>query len=174
MRDELEVSATYLHSEVEDFIEWRPVDPTDPFSFWAPENIPEARLQGIELATELRLSTALTLHADATWQDLVVRSTGKKLARWAKRSAKLGATYLWESGAHLNATVQYVGPRFNDRANTTTLDSYARVDLAGSLPIRENLSLFGRVENIGDVDYREVNGYTVPGRTARVGLRLDF
>jgi vitamin B12 transporter len=54
------------------------------------------------------------------------------------------------------------------------IDGYALVGLRASLPINDRLELYGRVDNIFDVQYSVVAGYNSFGRNAAVGVRAKF
>ena len=55
------------------------------------------------------------------------------------------------------------------------LRGYTLVNLAGSLNINEQTSVFAKVENaLDETDYEEVAGYGVPGRAFFVGVNYEF
>ena len=67
-----------------------------------------------------------------------------------------------------------IGDSFDDASNSVALDGYALVGLRASLPINDRLELYGRVDNIFDVQYTVVAGYNSFGRNAAVGVRAKF
>ena len=69
---------------------------------------------------------------------------------------------------------RYVGKSFTSDFNTVSTDAYTLVDVRASLPVRPDIDLFGRVENLFDEDYEIVPDYGVAGRAAAVGLRARF
>ena len=55
-----------------------------------------------------------------------------------------------------------------------TLDDFAVVNLSGAYAVTETVEIYGRVENLLDADYQEVQGYEAPGLAAFAGLRARF
>jgi vitamin B12 transporter len=83
----------------------------------------------------------------------------------------------WETplaGLALGADLRMVGKSFDDAGNFTRLNSYATGTLRASMPVTENIELFGRIENVTDAQYQTVAGYNTAGRSAFVGARARF
>ncbi|NQY97254.1 MAG: TonB-dependent receptor [Henriciella sp.] len=57
---------------------------------------------------------------------------------------------------------------------SNVVDSWTRVDLSGSYDLKENVELFGRVENLFDEQYQQIRGYGTPGLSGSVGIRLRY
>ena len=68
----------------------------------------------------------------------------------------------------------YVGPSFDDAANTRKLAGRGLVDLRGSVPLGPSLELYARVENLFDKHYETVYQYGALGRTGAVGIRAKY
>lgn len=100
------------------------------------------------------------------------------------RTANLALTYKpWEK-LTLRGDMHHVGSRkdiyyestlgpFGALA-TTDVSSYTLFDALASFRFNENTSAMMRVENIFDVRYQEINGYTTRGRSAYVTVRYTF
>ena len=54
------------------------------------------------------------------------------------------------------------------------MNSFANFNLAAHYDITKHWRVFGRVENLFDEDYEEIDGYGTPGIAAYVGTRLTF
>jgi vitamin B12 transporter len=54
------------------------------------------------------------------------------------------------------------------------MDDYERLDLAADYRLGTHLRPYLRIDNLVDQDYEEVNGFTTPGRTLRLGLRAEI
>ncbi len=67
-----------------------------------------------------------------------------------------------------------VGDSFNDATNMVRLDGYATANVRASFPIRENLEIYGRIDNLTDEKYATVYGYGTYGRSAFGGVRARF
>jgi vitamin B12 transporter len=48
------------------------------------------------------------------------------------------------------------------------------VDLRASYPLRDNIELYGRIENLTDKHYETTHQYGTLGRAAYGGVRLSF
>ena len=102
--------------------------------------------------------------------------------RQPEHTASFVANYGFLDGrANLNLAVDYVGARddvfFRAPAapnEIVELDGYALVNLAGSYRLSDNVTLFGRVENLLDEDYEEVFDFNTPGIGAFAGIRIEM
>ncbi|WP_022681905.1 TonB-dependent receptor plug domain-containing protein [Sphingobium bisphenolivorans] len=142
-------------------------------------NLTRTRAKGVEAAVTLRPVEALTVTAAYSYIDAKDRSEGglnegKLLPRRAKDVVSMSADYRWSFGLSTGATVTMVGDSFNDAANTQRLDGYALVGVRASLPITENLEVYGRIDNLFDEEYATVYGYSTYGRSAYGGVRVRF
>ena len=137
------------------------------------DNVGRARAQGFELELAARPGERWDVFATYSLVDTEDRATGNDLARRPRHLLSAGAD--WTSplaGLVLGGELRLVGDSFDDAANTVPLDGYALVDVRASVPVGETFELFGRVENLFDVDYRTAAGYGSPGRGAFVGVRV--
>jgi vitamin B12 transporter len=73
------------------------------------------------------------------------------------------------SGAVL---IRYNGEEPN--TNGTMLDSWTRVDVTGSYDLKDNVELFGRIENLFDEEYQQILGYGTPDLSGSIGIRLRY
>ena len=180
----LEASATWFHRTSLDLIAF--VSCSTPLTgicvnrpFGTYDNVARARSQGLEFALTLRPVEALTVAASYTYLDAKDRSAGsatfgKWLARRPDHSVTVNADYRWGFGLSTGATVTAIGDSFDNASNTRRLDGYVLTDLRASFPIGRHLEVYGRVENVFDVDYRTVFQYGQPGRAAFGGVRLSY
>ena len=78
----------------------------------------------------------------------------------------------------LEARVTFtVGPRHPDYDFSTKrvmLAPYARFDLYANYKVNDFVSIFGRIENVGDARYEEVYNYGTPGRSIYGGVKLSW
>ncbi len=142
------------------------------------DNIARARAQGIELSAEARLAP-LTLEANYTLTDTQNDSAaspnrGKDLPRRARHQANISASYGFENGASVAASLRYSGKAWDNAANSAALKAYSLVDLRAALPLDEHFEVYGRVENLFDRAWETTRGYGAPGRAAYLGLRAKF
>ncbi len=142
-------------------------------SIFAPNNIDQARILGVEAVLAVRLG-GWTWDAGLTLLDPKNRSGGANdgnlLPRRAERTLRVDADR--DFGRYrLGATLVAVGRRYDDLANTRVLDGYATVDVRGEYHFARNWRLQGRIENLFDADYETAAYYNQPGRSAYLTLR---
>lgn len=138
---------------------------------FSPENIDEARINGLELELTALLagwntSVALTL------LDPVNKTTGAQLPRRAKESLSINTTRQFDKFV-LGGRILAKGDRYDDAMNTVPIDSYVVVDLLAEYLISTNLALKAKVGNLFDEDYEEVSGFNTAGRNFLLTLRYD-
>ncbi|MFN3520049.1 MAG: TonB-dependent receptor domain-containing protein, partial [Sphingomonas sp.] len=135
------------------------------------------RAKGAEFALLMRPVDRFTINAAYTHVDSENRSAGlvgNDLARRPADSVSVSADYRFPFGLALGATVLTVGDSFDDAANRVRLDGYTLANLRAELPLNDRLSIYGRVENVFDADYRVVANYGTIGRAAYGGLRVKL
>lgn len=103
-RDGTSLSATYFNNRINNLIAWAPVDPADPMGNWAPANVAEASIQGVELAASAMLWD-YRVRASIDFLDTEDEATGDELGRRARIGGSLGierATGPWTWGVEWN------------------------------------------------------------------------
>jgi vitamin B12 transporter len=160
-------------------IEGRPI-PGDPGCFRA-VNVGSARFDGLE--TMLRIQIFAPLSLDTQYTFLNWSTADGILPRRPKHRGSVGLNYL-QDGLNLNFAVNIVGRRDDFRAaspfGNTTSPGYARVDLASSyaLPWRtawvKQTSVFGKIENLFNKKYEEVDGFRARPFNFLLGMRATF
>ena len=143
------------------------------------DNIGRARAQGLEAEASLRVGDALSLGAAYTLLDAEDRTAGSAargndLARRPKHALTGTVDWTPAEAVRLGADLRVVSHSFDDAANLVPLESYAVLTLRGEWDAAEHVTLFGRVENLGDESYQTAAGYATPGRGAYVGARVKL
>jgi vitamin B12 transporter len=134
-----------------------------------PVNIPRARIDGLSASLDAVLG-AWTLAASVDSIDPVNVNDGTRLPRRARESARLGAD--WRGGGWtLGGSLQAVGSRFDNAANTRRLAGYTTLDLRAERQLARDWALGLRLNNAFDRDYETAFGYNQPGREGYVTLR---
>ena len=127
---------------------------------------------GIELIAELALPMNLNLAGNYTYND-TENNDGDSRARRPKHLANLGLN--WQ-GLN-NKLVTSLNVRLSRDAKDidgTELDNYTVVDFNASYEVLQGLTVFGRIENLLDEDYREVPTYKTSGAAGSAGVRYKF
>ena len=81
---------------------------------------------------------------------------------------------MWPIKLRTTAAVRYAGQSFDDDADTIRLKAYTLLDLRGSYPLRDDLELYARVENLTDTRYETTYQYGTLGRAGYAGVRVSF
>ena len=135
-------------------------------------NVDHALLEGLTLAADTRLGN-LDVRASADLQDPRDETTGKQLARRARRHASVAADYSVgqvDAGAELQAS----GRRFDDAANKNILGGYGLLNLYTTWHMTRDWSLLVRVDNAFDKSYELARNYGTAGRTWFAGFRYGL
>ena len=163
--------ATYFNRRSTDLIAFS-------FATFQSENIDRVNSKGVEAGFNLNPTDRLDIQASYTLVDAVNRSAGanfgNRLALRPQHSGSLTVDWQTPFGLSVGSSMLLMGDSFDDASNGVALDGYALVGLRASLPINDRLELYGRVDNIFDVQYSVVAGYNSFGRNAAVGVRAKF
>ena len=171
------LGATYFDRRTRNLVvfAFSPPLPNRPFGYY--QNVQRVAAHGIE-ATAAATFGQLTLDANYTWTDAENRSAGsvngKDLIRRPRRTANASASYAWGFGLKTEVSVRRSSHSFEDAANATRLAGYTLVDLRAELPLGDMLTLFARVENLGDEHYQTAYRYGSLGRSVYGGVKARF
>ncbi|MET3711208.1 vitamin B12 transporter [Sphingomonas trueperi] len=164
------LGATWFHRDSDNQIDYN----FDTSTYY---NLNKTRAEGVELEALLQPVTALTVRANFTHVFSENRSAGylgNDLPRRPRDTANVSADYRFPFGLAIGGTVTMVGDSFNDVGNRTPIDGYALASVRAEMPVTKLLSVYGRVDNIGDVRYQQITGYGTYGRAAFGGVRVRF
>jgi vitamin B12 transporter len=137
----------------------------------APQNVANARLQGLTLTGSTRVS-GIAIDANVDFGDPKNTTTGTLLPRRAKQhgAVKFSGDVL---GANAGIEIAVSGTRFDNVGNSRILPSYALVNIFASKELMPGLRLGVRIENATDRDYQLAYGYATGGRRAWLTLAFD-
>lgn len=138
-------------------------------TFGCYENVGRAQLDGITLAARTRWA-GVALRGSLDWHDPRNADTDRVLQRRARQLATFGAETV-RAGWTLGTEVQAAGRRYENAANTQSLGGYALVNLFVSTPLRPDLVLQARLDNLTDKHYELARTYATAGRNGQVTLR---
>lgn len=134
-----------------------------------PGNIDLAEIRGIE-ADFSTVAGSWNLRGALTLLDPEDATTGKTLRRRAKETLRFDADR--DVGKFsVGGSLIYQGKRFEDAANTMSLNSYVLANLRGSYRFNDTLSLEATVENLFDEEYSTAQDYREKGRSVFLRLR---
>ncbi len=162
-------SITGYRNDVENLIAWVP----DSTGNWAPQNVGEARLQGIEVSGQF--GTGVFNH-DLSYDYLDAKDTqtDNQLAYRAKHVAKWNVSYEITNQWQTDLTTIYTGKSYSDDANTQEVDAYTLLDLGVTYFVTDSLTLRGKILNLLDKDYAVKPDYNTQGRAYYLNANYQF
>ena len=157
---------TYFDTRYTNLIEW---------SGSSTANVGIARTQGVESSIEA-VQGNYSSRLSFSYLDAVNSNTDQRLLR---RPRILGNFVVQHANdfSTLGLGLKFVQDVMDiDGGNFSTIegDDYAIVRLFGDYKISEEIKLFGRIENLMDEGYEEVDGYPALGRAVYAGLGFSF
>ena len=161
------LEAVYFNQRVEDEIFFDLVN----FSGYL-QGDGESRSRGVELITEVPLGVALTLTGNYTFNE-TEDAAGAQRLRAPEQLANLGLRFSPHGGRFSLYLHLRLARDIADELGAA-IEDYEVLDLGGEYRLRDDFSLYGRVENVTDRDYLEVPSYNTPGAAAYAGLRYTF
>ena len=180
LSDRVKLGLTYFHREVTDLIEGRPI-PGDPFGCFRAENVGTARFDGVEWTLAIKLLTSLTINANYTYLDW--DTADGKLPRRSRNRGNVTLNYLYDKW-NVNLGANFVGRRDDFRAASPfgdiTKPGYVIFNLASyytlpwRMPAVKDLTLIGKIENLFNRKYEEVDGFRARPLNFLLGVRATF
>jgi vitamin B12 transporter len=157
--------------------------PTSPWGCTFPVNLPgTSERKGVEISGRFVLMPNLSLGLSYTYLE-AVDAEGKREVRRPDHAARADLAYGFHDGrGEISLAVVYNGQTENQvlgapfffPVGRVTLDDYWLVSAAASYKLRDDLEVYGRVENLFDEEYEEVFGFSTAGTAAYAGLRWKF
>jgi vitamin B12 transporter len=180
LADRFKIGGNYFHREVKDLIEGTPI-PGDPFGCFRAENVGRARFDGVELTLGVKLFEGLTLNANYTYLDW--DTADGTLPRRPHNSGNVILNYM-QDALNVNFIVNIVGRRDDFRAASpfgdTVTAGYGTVDVASSyklpwrMPLVKEVTLIGKIQNLFNKNYDQVDGFRAPPLNFLLGFRANF
>ncbi len=178
--EHLRIELSYFDRFVSDLIVWSPTYNGQ----WSPANLDSARVRGVELQGTWSLPLAAVkgdLVLDGTASFLDPRNTtsgsvneGNLLPNKAPFTAAASAELKRAGGLFFRTELSYTSYRYITAANTKALDPALVFNLGAGLAFGERWKLVGRLENVFDVVYYDLENYPVPGREFSVRLGYEW
>lgn len=173
------LGATYFDSILKDEI--YTIYPAPLFVATPSNRTTRSKQKGVELFASLRPTAQLRF--DLAYTYLNAKENGVTEVRRPRDIASFNATLLSKDQRFSGTlTVRYNG-RMRDITYTDptyatspimSLKPYTLVNLNAQYKVTDNVAVFGRVENLFDVDYEEVFSFATPGIAGYGGVRVNF
>ncbi len=166
MEDRIAVGVTYFYIKVDDKITY--ISFSDGYT-----NLESTESKGVEITLDADVTDNLRASGSYTYTDAKDRMTNDQLIREPKNT--FSASITWTPVDRLSATVNVVhNGRELDIDGISFNPSWTRVDIHASYELMEDLSVYGRVDNLFNKEYQHIPGYGTPDRSYFAGLRKTF
>ena len=188
------VDVTYFNQDLTDNISTG-IDPVT--GLITPINVPgTSDRQGVEVAAEYQVNSALSFALNYTWLDATEPATFVSgvtadliEVRRPEHEVLLKASYLMPNRrTRLNADAQFVfgltdldfrtagfiSGNPDDNLDRFDLDDYVLVNVNLTHDITDNVQLNAGIRNVLDENYQELQGFATQGRTAFLGVSAKF
>lgn len=167
----LSVDVTYFKQDIEDLIIYENVV----FGVLSTyRNVANVASEGVEVSVSARPAHWFNVTGGYTYLVSQDQETHLDLARTPRETAFVGMQVSPIKPLLLGAEINYVGPQFNLSRERDELKSFTRVNLNGSWKLNEHAELYGRIENLFDVDYEVIRNVGEPGRSGYLGVRMSL
>lgn len=175
--------ATYFSANLRNEIDGFVFDPVT-FQFTADNVDGRSTREGIELELDAAVNEALTLRANYAYlrsREPDANGVLQQEVRRPRHSADVYLSYQPTDAFSVTANASYTGeaidtffPPFPQPSERVTLNDYVLVNVTGQYAVNETVTVYGRAENLFDVNYENVFGFNTPGLGVFGGIRVKF
>ena len=173
----LEAESTYFYTELDNLIDWVMVDP-----LWFTgeyQNVTEARIWGLENLLVFKPADWIKVKYSYTYLNTRNEKTKQGLDRRPRNKSVVNLELKPLDDLDIQIFYLYAGDRKDKRwiggaEHQIILEDYHKIDASGRYVVNDNLEFFGRIENITDIHYEEIDGYGTPGRSFYAGAKATF
>ncbi len=174
LQNRIKLECSYWHTKLDNVIAFVYGINPDPTIRGMYANRDNAVTKGVEFSFSTVITSSVTFSGNYTYCSSKSEKDGKifRTVQIARNKFNLDISYDIEK-FHFNIHGYYSGPRLRWRGDKI-MPAYFRTDIAAKAHINNNWSIFGRVENIFNVDIVEGLGYKQPGVYAITGVEWQF
>jgi vitamin B12 transporter len=166
--ERVSASITWFRNDIRNYIEFDPV-------LFAMQQIDRARTQGLECQLDFRSCDRVEFGLGYTYLDADNRSDNRRLVRRPRHTVTAQASVRPVDALTLGFTANWVIDREDGfGVGQSDQEDFFNVRLFGSWQLTENISLFGRVENLLGDDYQEARGFPALDTGAYAGVKVKF
>jgi vitamin B12 transporter len=169
-QDKVSTQISYFESDIEDLIVTVFLPSFDSTTI----NRDEANIQGVESRAKFALSEQFDFDLSHTFTS-AKDENDQLLLRRPKHKASAQLSYSPLTALNLNATLLHIGSwkDIDGVASRTNMGSYTTLNLAANYRLNSQVSLFTRIDNIGDKTYEPAFGFQGLGTSVYVGIALQ-
>jgi len=170
--DRVRFGLTYFRNDIQDLIN----NVFAPLNTYV--NVGKAKTEGYEAFVDIKATDRLRFHADYTRTDATDEIANTELLRRPRHKANFTASYQASDALGLSASVVYVGPWMDfDRQGlwfpARDVQGYTVVNIAANYVVNNQISIFGRVDNLFDKRYEVPVGWNAPGVGVFGGIKVS-
>ena len=159
------LNMTYFNTEIENQIDFD-------FATFSYLNTGEASSEGVETVLDIKASESLSFQGTHTYTNAQDDTTGLSLLR-RPRNVLTFATFVdVTEKARFTALGRYVSKQQD--SGSRVIKSFFTADVQGEYDLTDQVTWYGRIENLLDRDYVEVSNYNTPGFSLYSGLRFKY
>jgi vitamin B12 transporter len=167
----LQFGVTYFNNKVKNLINFGPAPN------YTNENIDRAKTHGLEAFVSAQITNRFQVRADYTRTIATNADTGEYLQRRPKDKTSVSAVYQPTDKLTLSATALWVSgwydfDRFGFAYPAFKTSGYHIVNLAVNYAMNDNVTVFGRIDNLLNEHYQVPIGFEKPGIGVYAGLRM--
>lgn len=136
----------------------------------------DSKSTGVEVFFAYPLSEQWRVFGNATYNDTETPDDIQRIRR-PEKIANLGGQFTCaDQRFKLIANLRFSAASEDEvyAVGRVDLEDYVVLDLSGNYQLSEQAEVYGRVENVGNVQYQEVTGYNTSGSAAYAGVRYKF
>lgn len=143
-------------------------------TLWQYQNISgKSTFKGVEISFEQALSQNHLLNLNYTYTD-AKDEDGNRLANRPTYTASVNLIYAPRKDFTNSLITEYIGPRTDSGDTHKQTGRYFLAHLSTQYSLNKNWTIEGKIKNIFDKNYQEVDGYTTLGRSFYVGFKASF
>jgi len=171
LNSRVKFGATWFHNDVENLITFGPAP------LFLNMNIGKAKTHGLEAFVAAQITDRLQVRTDYTHTVAIDADTGAELQRRPRDKTSISLVWQPTNELTLSATALWVSgwfdfDRFGFALAPFKSDPYKIVNLAANYAINENLTVFGRIDNLFNEHYQDPIGFEKTGLGVYGGIRV--
>ena len=165
------IGAVYYHNNIDNLI-------TTDATFTTYANIAKASTHGVEAFAAWQATPALNLRTDYTYTIAKDDTLNRELLRRPHHKLSFNTGWQATDRLFLSSTLLYVSSRIDGNRDFSVArqraNGFFTANIAADYRVTDNVSLFGRVDNLLDRTYENPSGFLQPGIGAFGGVRFGL
>lgn len=128
--------------------------------------------RGLELSGSYALTDRVRLSGAYTLTN--TENDGNRVVRVPRHDLSLALEADITDRLEVGVNMTRVADTLDGFGTLTALDDYTVWDVSARYAITDSASIYGAIDNVGDVSYETVSGFNAPERTIRFGVETSF